>query len=312
MNKKQLKFNINDKTKKNHIVPQVYLRYFQKSQDNDIYVYDKKSDKVFTSDISKVAAENKLYVIEDKSIDMYISWEDYYTQNVDNNINYVFKEILKNVQCTPNIKPLYSKNLKIKLINIILHQMLRTHEKIYSFFDNYPNEMEKIFEESKIQKLKEQYDIKRYKEILKKESSYKSFMLPVINNVANNDILKFILLNKTWTIFCNYTNMKFITSDRPVVLYNYEKKKVSIKNGIANKTTLLAYPISPKYMIVIFPNEYLGGALKIVNNFGRIPCENTDVIEAYNVRQILNASRQVYSSDKTVLNYLKRKYFMNI
>ena len=130
MNKKQFNFNTNDKTKKNHIVPQVYLRYFRKSQANDIYVYDIKRNSIFTSDISNVAAENKLYVIEDKSIDMYVSWEDYYTQNVDNNINHVFNEVLRNVNCITNIRPLNSEKLRVNLINIILHQMLRTHEKI--------------------------------------------------------------------------------------------------------------------------------------------------------------------------------------
>ena len=272
MNKKQFNFNTNDKTKKNHIVPQVYLRYFRKSQANDIYVYDIKRNNVFTSDISNVAAENKLYVIEDKSIDMYVSWEDYYTQNVDNNINHVFNEVLRNVNCITNIRPLNSEKLRVNLINIILHQMLRTHEKIYSFFEDYPLEMEKIFDEPKIKQLKEKNEVKKYKEILKRETSYKSFMLPIINNVASNSILKTILLNRTWTIFCNNTNMEFITSDRPVVLYNYEKRIVSTKNGISGKTTLLAYPISPKYMIVIFPNEYLAGALRLVNNFCRIPC----------------------------------------
>ena len=144
MNKAILNFDSNNKTKKNHIVPQVYLRYFKKSDQNDINVYDKRIDEIYTSNISNLCSENKLYVIEDNSTDVYMSWEDYYTKNVDNTINSVFNEIIKNAECTINIKPLLDYELRLKIINIISHQMLRTHEKIYSFYDDYPKELDEL------------------------------------------------------------------------------------------------------------------------------------------------------------------------
>ena len=166
MNKAILNFDSNNKTKKNHIVPQVYLRYFKKSDQNDINVYDKRIDEIYTSNVSNLCSENKLYVIEDNSRDVYMSWEDYYTKNVDNTINSVFNEIIKNAECTINIKPLLDYELRLKIINIISHQMLRTHEKIYSFYDDYPKELDKILEDDKVKKYKNQEEIKKIKKLL--------------------------------------------------------------------------------------------------------------------------------------------------
>lgn len=67
----------------------------------------------------------------------------------------------------------------------------------------------------------------------------------------------------------------------------------------------MAYPISPKYMIVLFPNEVLGGAMRIVNNFGKVPCDKTDIIKFYNSLQLRNSYRQIYARRKDELNYLK-------
>ena len=299
-------FDSNNKTKKNHIVPQAYLRYFKKSKKNDIYVYHKKMNEITSNNISTIGLENKLYVIEDNSKKKYYSWEDYYTRYVDNTINNVFKKVLQNANCKINIKPLWDYQLRLDIINIISHQMLRTHEKIYSYFKEYPEEIDRILKEVKEEYVNEEI-IEKIKGVLLQESVYKSFALPTVNIIAQNNKIKNVLLNKTWTLLCNNTNLDFVTSDTPVVLYDYRIGKASIHYGLESKSTLLAYPICPKYMLVLFPNDFLLGSLRMNYHLGRIECNQNDVIEFYNSLQYRISNRQIYARREEELNLLKRK-----
>lgn len=295
MSNTNLEFDTNNKTKKNHIVPQVYLRFFRKSDKSDICVFDKVKKDYYITNTSNVGSENKLYVIEENSSTSYMSWEDYYTKYVDGTINEVFREIIQNTECRINIKPLWNYELKLKVINIISHQILRTREKIYSYYDEYPEELDKIFQDERIKKIKDQNEVNKFKEMLKQESIYKSFALFMVNRVANNDKIKNVLLNRTWTIFCNKTNFDFITSDTPIVLYDYKEKIASTQNGIAGETTLLAYPLTPKYMIVIFPNDFYFGGLKLLYDNSRIEVHEEKVVKFYNKLQIDNCTKQIFA-----------------
>ena len=145
-------------------------------------------------------------------------------------------------------------------------------------------------------KYKNQNDVDKLKEVLKQEPIYKSFALYMVNNVANNGNIKNVLLNRTWTIFCNRTNLNFITSDTPVILYDYKKKIASTQNGIAGETILLAYPLTPKYMIVIFPNEFYFGGLKLLCDDSRIDVHEDEVIKFYNKLQFYNCTKQIFAS----------------
>jgi len=44
-----------------HYVPQFILKNFCLNENNQIYVFDKKTEKVFTTNIENVAAENGFY-----------------------------------------------------------------------------------------------------------------------------------------------------------------------------------------------------------------------------------------------------------
>lgn len=298
MQKNLIDFDINDKTIRNHTVPQVYLRFFESNTPNTIFIYDKKNNNTFSTGLSGVAAENKLYVIDNKDYNIHYSWENYYKKQVDDTIKSVFNEILSNVECVANIKPLYNHKLRSDIINIILHQTNRIRPRIYSHYKEYPKEMDELFNDSELINKYGYDNIEKIKSSLKEESIYKDLTLSSLNNVSRNPKAINALLNKTWTIFCNYTNTDFITSDNPVVIYDYKNKYTGIENGLDTQTTLISYPISPKYMIVIFPNEFLAVGLKLIYNFMRIPCYKSSLIEFYNKKQYDNSIRQVFARRK--------------
>ena len=214
----------------------------------------------------------------------------------------LIKEIILYVKNPIIKKVLLINNIKNRLAPLIMLQMLRTPERIFSQKENYDNILENIEnnlinEEDVFQREDKLRMIKKYYQ----KKYYKGMVLRQIND--KNQINKYtkVILNRTWLLYYNNTNTDFITSDNPVILYNFINKTVGMPNGIGRDDTIIATPVTPKYYILMIPNMYLFGKMRENYDNECIVVTEQEIIETLNRQQYKNSIRQIYGNDKKVL-----------
>ncbi len=300
---KKIEFNKYNKTKKNHFLPQSYLRFFSNNTDY-ITVYDKDTNQFFKSNISNIGMKNKLYVIENKNIK--INWEEFYTKAIDNDI----AEMIRNVVSTTNKyyieKPLSINNIKEQLALAMVIQSLRIPQRIYSQKNTYFDILNCLFDSVAKQNIFDDKFLEELKTKFSSEMYYKDIFFEVANNEYRIDKFAQVLLRKTWIIFVNRTDVDFLIGDNPVLIYDFVNKSTGIHNGFSNAETIIAYPITPKYMIAIFPNQYLFGKIKEIFSDKRMEIYEEAVIHSYNKYQFLSSEKQFYGKNENeIKNLLK-------
>lgn len=300
---KKIEFNKDNDTKKNHFLPKSYLKFFSNNTDY-ITVYDKDTNQFFKSNISNIGMKNKLYVIENK--DIKINWEEFYTKAIDNDIG----EMIRNVVATTNKyyieKPLLINNIKEQLAVAMVIQSLRIPQRIYSQKNTYFDILNCLFDSVAKQNIFDNKFLEELKTKFSSEMYYKDIFFGVANDEDRIDKFAQVLLRKTWIIFVNRTDVDFLIGDNPVLIYDFVNKSTGIQNGFSNAETIIAYPVTPKYMIAIFPNQYLFG--KIKENFSdrRMEIYEETVIHTYNKYQFLGSEKQFYGKNENeIKNLLK-------
>ena len=274
---------------RNHFVSRGYLRFFAK--DGKITVKDKESRNTYVTNIENVCVKKNIYNCIENNEEL--SWESFYT-NIDNIIPKVIGKTISNCKLLGINKPLQDKKLKEDLALIIVIQMLRTPERIFSQTETYDKILNDFYKELKESETIDKEKKLEFLEKLFSREYYKGFLLRDIN--MPDRLVKYVttLLNKTWIIYRNNLQYKFYTSDNPVVLYNFLDKSVGLENGIGRTDTIILYPISPEFLIELVPTQYLFGELFRKYNDKCILIENDNFVKRMNQLQYQNAKRQIF------------------
>ncbi len=290
-----VKIENNNKTTRNHYVPRGYLKFFENNSGHLIF-YDKNIKCIEECNSSNVAIKKNLY--NAKEYNKEVSWEDFYTNAVDKEFPKLIRELISYVKNPLIQKPLNMNNIKARLsVNVVL-QLLRTPERIYSQREKYNERLDQIFRELEEKNINiNRKEIQEALEKYKKDEYYKGIMLRLINDKPRLKKYIAILLNKTWLLYYNNTNIEFITSDNPVILYNFIDKTVGLCNGIARSDTFIMMPLTPKFLLFIAPNYYMMGFLKKLYDNTLIKVDEISVVENCNYRQVENSMRQIYGND---------------
>lgn len=280
----------NNMVKRNHFVSRGYLRFFC-NDDEKILVYDKESKNCYTTTVDNICVKRNIYNAVENNEE--ISWETFYTE-IDKNVPNIIRKIKQNCEINIMDKPFQVGNIKQDIALIMIIQMLRTPERIFSQTELYNEILDSFMKElndnnvsDKEEKIKiiQKYNSKEY---------YKGIALRGIN--MPEQLIKYanILLTKTWVIYKNNTRNKFITSDNPVILYNFINKSIGMENGIGRKDTIILYPITPQYLIELFPKQYLFGKVFELYNNKCILLKEDNFVDNMNKLQYKNSNRQIY------------------
>lgn len=286
---KEYNYKRGEKTKRNHYIPQVYLRYFQNGK-SIIKCYDKVKNKTFELNPNGIAFENHLYTAEDdKGIK---SYEEFYTEKVDNKYNGIMERIKKSQTCYAIIKPLGNSNLKKDISNFITNQVLRLPTTIYMYKDDYNEFLDYLkqkVKDSVIDNNKlEEYE--KYIEKYRSDYKYKNEMLNILTKSKNINIISNIIANNTWILLKNESDTLFCTSDSPIVTYN-TMNNLLMKNGFGRDDVIIGFPLSKEYYIIIYTDNHIkeiDGKCFILNN------ESAGKIEFLNNLQIKLCERFIY------------------
>lgn len=116
--------------------------------------------------------------------------------------------------------------------------------------------------------------------------------------------MQFIAWDLAYKLIVNKTDTPFITSDNPVVLYNQyleQRKKYGSNTGYASKGLEIFIPISPKISIMFYDESvYKVGYRKR----STVEVYNENDVKALNSLQYLNAEENVYFTEDVQRSYI--------
>lgn len=263
-------------SKRQHYVPQLYLRLFSN---------DKKTIKVFS------IKENKI-VSEKASIARQCYKDYFYGTNLEidkmiTRIETATKPIIDSI-LTYKTKPSKKTEEYYRLLIFVLYQSARTlfaADQLSEGFDK----LAKII-------LKKEIELKKPKGIKVDDVDKVKIKInkPAIQSLQGATQVFPLLFDLNCKIIFNSTKIEFITSDNPVILYNkYYFKDFLNYTGFACKGLIIIFPLSPKISLIFYDsNMYNIGGKKLHTS---VNCYNEHDINELNILQYLNADKVLFT-----------------
>lgn len=257
--------------KKQHIVPQSYLKRFAtqdpKSKKYIIGVRD-KSLRIFSQSIDNVGFLKNYYDTKFHNDKKY--WEHYFATEIEPLYGNKLNSIIAKITMSQQQAFVLDEQDKEALTTMMCFQMLRNPGYIDKTIRSMPEFINN--QKKKIIKYNPELTSEQVRLIKKIDYSKDKCKEEILNIITNSDRYKrfaMVLLNKAWFVYINPIShiMPFITSDKPVVFCKLLPDK-EFEFGIGRNDILIYYPISPSIMIAVYPSFLFATYIK----------ENSDVI----------------------------------
>lgn len=301
-------------TRKQHIVPQSYLRRFATLTENGNYqigVGIRKKDghgfSAATQSVKNVGYIKDFYEFDcRKDIPNY--WENYFAEVIEPFCGTELSNIIRKIESSQNTAVVLSHEDKCNLSVFICHQIIRS-----------PQALEKALQIGQ----KSIAESKRKAQIYFNES-FPPFLQPFLLDALNranftNDEIKDVamqsmsnvskqderidaLLNKTWLVYENQTQLQFITSDNPVCRKNCVTNSFSFEdNTLRDSNSIILFPLSPTILIEITPSHLLGSQPQKYDGRKFLLGQNDlSFIAGTDTLQMLQCYRQIFMSLNTL------------
>jgi hypothetical protein len=237
--------------KKQHYVPQFILRNFSIGKKNKIFVFDKKLNRSFPSNVRDIGHENNFY--EDQVLG-YGNKTEFKLSELET----IVAPIVEKIISQGSIKKLEEWEHKwLCLFSTI--QMLRTNDT-----REFLEESNKIISE-KIKKwgYSPKKDVENYKEMSKDE--IKSSSIDLLNSLPASLVGNF--LDKKLSLLESPKNQNFYLSDNPVVMHNHLPREGRGNLGIGLKGIQIYFPISSKYCLSFLCSDLVQDIRKKIKNY---------------------------------------------
>ena len=309
-----------NKVKKQHYVPQFYLKQWANNKEQ-IYVYDKKQKKSFISNVKNIASSRFFYdfpeIDENKKVEIKDKlkkdgFEDDYINNIfelqvlENNfsqlesiVSPLLKEKIKKIDDVSKLSeewikhyPIFTNDDKKKFSSYIALQIVRTN-KHKQFQRDMTNQ---LFEGiKKVYKNKTNYNL-----IIETDDDYHkwqyiSTILPLTSKFSE------ILESYKWIVYRNFTNMPYYTSDSPVVEFGQLGN-----SGLKEKGVEIRFPLNSKYELIIYEPTFIYEQYNLLDIDNIHILDNTlDNVKQSNDLQIQDSHSQIYTdvSDNSFKEY---------
>ncbi len=284
---------MSNKTKKQHYVPQFYLKNFANKNKNGffIYCYDINQNKQYPANIRNIAEEKDFYKIGSEN------FEEFF-QNTEE----LASPIINNLSKTKKIKPLNISRNRYKLSFFMSVQYFRTNEMRQDLLENF----------SKISNHLKKYPMNTKMEMFNNQIDKKFIKHHQINFInKSSQEMTASLVSKKWIVLKNKTEIEFITSDNPIVLYNPNGLL-----GFACEHIHIFYPINPKLCLCLLDPENYSNYKEpkkfknneIILNIMKTKEHNINSIDEINFindLQAMNATQHIFSKND---NFDRIKY----
>lgn len=277
-----------------HFVPRTYLRFFA-SKYEQVYAFDKGNKKSFTPNITGIAQGryfNRIGESDDRN-----KWERFFCEEVEAELGKQFSLFTSVSYLTIGQKAIDIEWKKI-LSKHLCFQLMRT-SKAREYQKEISNRTVKEF----VNGVRDEFHVELTVQevawidrLVEKRDMVKDAIYGKMTTEKSMKKYSDILIdNKSWYIIHiqNTSKCTFITSDHPVVQYNFRLRSTRLgANGLARSDTILYYPISPKCCLALYPNEMYFSA--IMENSDKSSYADDVFVKNVNRLQYDNCHRQVY------------------
>lgn len=286
-------------TKKQHYVPQFYLKNFANANDQ-VYLFDKFTKKSFLANVRDIASERYFYDfpldqqenssdgLTDADIEITYSYSDNSIdhQIVEKTLSVLesdFAKVLGEILDAVRKRGPIDEEQKITLAYFITIQLLRT-TGTRQMITELSEILLSLTLEAAPELAEQNLRIKFNPKFVALEHATSMF-----DPNLQLEIMQ-ILLGHIWMIGINDTDFPLYTSDEPVVKIAHNGPGYA---GIGSFGIEIVFPITPKYILILADRN----AYKLLSRFdSTYTALDRDNIKRYNSLQILQSYRQVYCS----------------
>ena len=279
-------------TKKQHTVPQFYLRAFASAKEK-LFVYDKVQGRSFEAAVNDVAQKRRFYDIPRESVGIDRD-SGYDAQVVEHTLaeregvlSKALGEFLRNSVNRDGI----DQEHRFALSYFMALQMLRT-----PFMRTKMNEMEgRAFEHLASTEGPDTVapGTPLYTQIHVDEGDLSLLQARIMLNPMMSAQMMAPLIERIWCVGVNKTGHPLYTSDNPVVKYAHVDPPPGMVFGIGSEGVEVALPLTPEIVLMLWD----GKAFPQMARFeGKRMMLTDDDITYYNWLQVSASERQVFSS----------------
>jgi hypothetical protein len=277
--------NSMSKTKREHYVPQSYLRGFTEDGEH-LFAFDKSTRTRFGTSVSEIACERYFYDLSDsqatekalsKLDGVYPCWRDSITETAEKGERITLEQ-------------------QAKLAFFIAMQIRRTR-----WFRNLNIEIAEQVEEVFV-KMSEYFDDK-FGVPLEPDASMSEYLFPnkeEMSKLAQIQSMRSfstmykllqILAHHIWIVGVNQTTQPFYTSDNPVVMWPHKQHPILSYSGLQSEGIEIAFPLSSRYILALLERTFHADLEAL--DCSSMPIENDGVVY-YNGLQVAGSYRWVY------------------
>lgn len=221
-----------------HYVPQFILKNFCSNKQEQIYVFDKQTEKIFSTHIKNVAAENGFYNFKHGEIvfsaEKNLGNLEAASAKLISKIN--DEETLKNISTTEKI------DLSI-FITAQIARVKQTRIKLQGINDDLAKVLEKIGAD--------QNKVKGFN-LLSEEEIKRTTIVTLVKSV--NEFAPYIF-DKAWMLFRAPKSTAHFISDNPITMQNRNDFSPYGNLGLAVKGIEIYFPISAKLSLGLFARD---------------------------------------------------------
>lgn len=298
-------------SKKQHYVPQVYLRAFsvEDKVPEKLFVKQKEKTNVFSAGVKDIACQRHFYTIK-KEENPYV-WENFYATEIEPDMGNTCKEIMR--CCAPAIlqdkAAVLSAATQQKLLEMMMVQLLRGVQSRVLQRKTYNENVHSVIleMETPLKDLPQEYSVV-LQEFIENEEYLKEISMKGVLDPMRLEKYMRILRDKI-VVVCKITGEReWVTSDNPVMLMNLKTTGVvPFANGIKDASTAIYFPVSPKILIAVYSPITYNGALSDLNGKVLLLDEQKEesFIKKINQKQWEQCYRQVYAKRKESLLEIK-------
>lgn len=254
-------------TRKQHIVPQSYLKLFATETKPDHFMigvgeYRNSKFNFYKNSISNVGYIEYYYEVNQRSVNF---WENRFAKEIEPYCSNYLPDLLLRIQEAQNHETVLSLDDKIRLGNYLCAQSLRVPAWMDSEGPRISKRTIRNFKSHALTHIPPYYSAKGYQEYctavlranLTNDEIKDTILFSLMDSPTKQDRID-ALLEKSWIIYnipkCPY----FFTSDNPVVRYNPVKRSLrNGDNGLKNIDSEIFFPLSPSVLLqIVSPSHY--------------------------------------------------------
>jgi len=300
-----------EKTKKQHYVPQCYLKAWEMDGRHQVYVYDKQKQESRISNIVDVASGRYFYdfslrdILSQEAIDKLLEEVD--GIEADDKFQIIEKALsigiekpyadflMKIIGNARNASEWYLKNCyflkpdsKEAFAGLLAIQYVRTAH-VRNMIRDLSDEINQFAKRMGASP----QALKKYRTLTKIEA--KNIHLEMLMQEEFLSEIAFCFQSLKWVLGINRTSSRLLTSDNPICIVPHCNNGPMPMAGLLSKGVEVFITLSPDYILIMrdgdFHKQYVQRDMRYIE------IKDKEIIDAYNAFVSIFAERSIYSND---------------